>query len=245
MFENFAFAKKVNGTTFTIVLILCLFLSASAQETTFKEEDLQALTRAALSEKLKNKTYRLTTVSVLYNEGKTIPTKTIKTISEVVPPERRRYFSETETAEGVERSESIYIGKKMFFRKDNGEWKESNGYGIGIGEGNGIGSGDNPRIQIEQTVQRNLKRGETLGTQTVDFYETIHITRYKYLSNIYSIITRTSYWFDNNGLHVKSTDEYENTETKMISRSTNEYEYDQNIKIEAPIVKSELKQTPK
>ncbi len=65
------------------------------------------------------------------------------------------------------------------------------------------------------------------------------------LSNIYSVITKASDWFDKNGLYVKNSDEFENTEMKLITRTTREYEYDPNIKIEAPIIKSESKQTPK
>jgi len=79
MFENFAFTKKMNGLAIVVALILCSFLGATAQENTFKEEDLRALANAATSEKLKGKTYRLTTTSVTYYDGNATPARTIKT----------------------------------------------------------------------------------------------------------------------------------------------------------------------
>lgn len=230
--------KKLNGTLLVLALTLGAFLGASAQQkpqaNTFDENDLYALQGAADS-KLKGKIYRLTAIDTDYDDGSATPTRTEKNIEESVPPDRFHSITEMTTAKGTQRLEMISVAGRTFFKHNDEEWKEpqsGSGYGSGSGSGNSV---SDERIQIEDTTERRLKKGETVNNQTVDLYETVHTVRYKYLSNVYSIISKTSYWFDKNGLLVKSAGEDENTETKRIYRSTKEYEYDPNIKIEAPI----------
>lgn len=226
--------KKSNGIIFAFILSLCAFLNASAQQAnTFNENDLYALRRTAYG-KLEGEIYRLTAVDVVYNNGNSAATRTEKTIREVVPPDRYHEITETTTAKGIERREQITVAKRTFLKRNNEEWKEIYSSG-GSGYGSGNGSGGGGRIQIENKTERILKKGETVSSQTVDLYETVHIIRYRLRSDVFSVITKSSDWFDKNGLLVKSAYEYENTETKLISRSTKDYEYDPSIKIEAPI----------
>ena len=232
--------KKLNLLKTVAILLFGAVLSATAQENSFKEEDLHPLVKDAWQQ-LASKTYRSTTASVVFNNStNTIPTRTEKFVREVIPPERERIFSIIETLEGVKRKEIIRIGARQFIKENDGDWKEISGIGIGSGSGNGSGGS----VKTERSVKRTLKKGVSVNNQIVDLYETVTTTFYP--ANNRTDIWRESYWFNLSGLFVKTEIEYQNSESKIHSRTTREYEYNQkDIKIEAPIIKSKPKQTPK
>lgn len=232
MSVNHGLIKKLNVVVFLAALIFCAYLNTSAQENTFKEEDLQARLKIAL-QKLEGKSYRMTTDYAFYKDDDSVPDFTEKIIDEFVPPEREHHLSETKTAKGIERYESIRIGAKQFVKYGSGEWKILDGSGSGTGNGMGNGGGN---ARIEQTVERRLKKGETVNNQTVDLYETIVTIRRIYPTNTQTQISRNSYWLNVNNMLVKAEDEYQNGERGTRSLNTKEYKYDQNIKIEAPII---------
>jgi hypothetical protein len=236
MVGNYGFVKKLNAAAI-VVLVLCAALNVAAQESAFKDEDLKALIKNA-AEKLDGKTYRLKTTSVNYRNGNSTPAFTEKTISEFIPPERERIITETQTPEGVKRYESIRIGEKRFIRYDNGEWQEMGGTGMGSGNGSGGGTS----AKVETTIERRFRKGEIINNQTADFYETVTTTKFIYPEKTYTTVWKTANWFDVNGLFVKSENEYQSDHyTKTIFRTTREYEYDANIKIEAPLIDSKQK----
>lgn len=237
MFGNYGFIKKLNAAAI-VLLTLCATLGVAAQESAFKEEELKVLIENA-AEKLDGKTYRLKTTSVNYQDGNSTPVYTGKTISEFIPPERERIVTETQTAEGIKRYESIRIGEKKFVRYNNGEWQEPDGTETGTKYGTGVGS---LSAKVETTTERRFRKGEIVNNQTADFYETVTTTKFIYPAKTYTSVRRTAYWFDVNGQFVKSENEYQDDmDTKSISRITREYEYDANIKIEAPLIKSKPK----
>jgi hypothetical protein len=229
-----------NKIIFLFAFILAAFaLSISAQQKaeTFSEENLRNTTKTA-QQKLKGAVYREKTRSESYKNGDSAPSYVENTVTEIVPPDRRHYFEEKIYGEETKTFESITIGEDFYFRFNDGEWKTGGfGRGSGSGQGSGVGSGEK-RITIENKTERIFTRNAALGGQTANLFETIKTHSYSYRSNIYSIITKSAYWFDSKGRFIKWSDEYENTELKIISRSIREYEYDPTIKIEAPITKS-------
>lgn len=236
------FISSINAAAFIIALTLCAFLSAAAQEkeNTFNDADLQMLTNAAW-DKLEGKTYRSTTTSLVFSNGSQTPVRTEKFISEVIPPEREHYVSISETPEGIKRHEYIRVGARRFAKDDDGEWKELGGSGTGNGSGVGNGSGSG-NVKIERSVVRTLKKGETINNKKVDLYETVTTIRFIYPAKTRTEIDRTAYWFDANGLFVKTENEYQDSDERENSRTTREYEYNpKNLKIEAPVIKTESK----
>lgn len=232
--------NKIKSIMLVLVFIFSAFLNVSAQENTFDEQQLQMLAKSA-RQKLEGKTYRSTVINVEYENGNSFPARSGKTIVEIIPPDRRHFLSETQTAEGVKRYEYIRVGDKEFAKNDNGEWKELGGYGTGIGTGGGSGFGYGSDVKIERTVERKLKKGETVNNQSADLYETVDTTKYIYPTATYANVSKESYWFDASGRFVKTANEDENGMAKTTSRTTTEYEYDANIKIEAPSIKKQAK----
>jgi hypothetical protein len=226
-------SKKSFGIIFLLAVIFCSFHSVSAQEGTFKEEDLTALKKAA-GEKLAGKIYRHTTIVSTYFDGDETPNYIMKSILEIIPPDRSRYISMKETSKGVAwRSESIRVGKRRFRREDNGEWKEEkeSGGGIGGGEGSGyIG------YKLEKTIERKLKKGEVAGNKKVDLYETFSTYKYIYPLKTITKVWKEIYSFDADGMFVKREEEY-NDGSNSVRKTVEEYEYDPNIKIEAPALR--------
>jgi len=232
-------SRKSFKAVFSLAIILCAFLSISAQENTFKEEDLMALKTAA-ELKLKGKIYRHTTIETFYSNGNKTPDSTSKRIVEIIPPDRYRYMSITETPKGTERYEYIQVGERRFSREDNGEWKESTAGGTGSGMGNGSGSGD-ALYKLETTIERKLKKGEIVNRQKVDLYETVTTFKYIYPTKTFTSVWKGTYLFDESGRFVKYEQEYNAGEENSIKKTVEEYEYNPKIKIEAPILSKKTK----
>lgn len=222
-------------------------LNVSAQEENdFKEEDLQTRLKMA-QQKLETATHRATIDYAFYTNDKGVPDLAEKTVREVVPPQKSEHSAtERKWADGsTTRSEYVRVGARQFARENGGEWNElknADGYGYGIGSGTGSG---NSQMKIERNVERSLKKGERVGDRTVDLYETVTTVRYVYPSKTRTEISRDSYWFDADGRFVKTENEYSDSEARTHSTNTKIYEYDVEIKIQAPRVKAKaLDETP-
>lgn len=83
-------------------------------------------------------------------------------------------------------------------------------------------------------------KGETVNNQTADLYQIVTNRKYIYPTKNYTDVQTESYWFDASGRFVKILEEYYDGDTKNVSRKTEEYEYDPNIKIEAPVLKTKV-----
>lgn len=227
-------SKKYFTTAFLLTFLFFTFSGVSAQENILTTEDLDIVINDLVNtanQKIKDKTRRVTTTSTFSTIGSEVSTRKYKTIWEIIPPDREHFVSENESVEGVKRYEFIRIGDKRFVRENNGEWKEESGNGRG--SGNGAGAGID--AVIERTVERRVKKGETVNNQTADLYEIVTVTKYIYPNKTITNSWKQSYWIDKNGLFVRTEDEFQNGEANTISRTVRDYEYDSNIKIEAPI----------
>jgi len=214
-----------------IIVSLIVFLNAAliaGQEKTIEKANFLEITAKA-EEKLEGKTYRKTTVNETFVARDSKPLKSSKTIFETIPPDRTRWIRDDETG----KLEAITIGAKRYIRKNGGEWKENYGGGVG----NGIGCG--ARIESESyTVIENTK----LDGKTVNLYE-----MKKKLTNVScgedsrDQVWLERYWITKDGMYLKTEDEYEYVGEHSFRRSTAIYEYDPNIKIEAPVLSKETK----
>ena len=231
---------KKNSFAAAVLLMLFLFALAnvSAQENTFTDEDLKNLTNNAI-EKLKGKSHRQKKFYEIYEEGKPKPILTQRNLREFIPPDRIYFSSERENAEGRKRFEAIYIGEKEYIRVDNGEWQELVRGGEGNGVGNGTSIGDD--VRIETTVERKLKKGEMVNKRIADRYEKIITTKVIFPDKTYTSVEREVNWFDANGLLVKYYQEVQDDKLKRTYRTTTDYEYDANIRIEAPVLNGAAK----
>lgn len=221
---------------YLLIMVAAAVFEANAQKTpeTFNQETLERLIKTA-SKKLENEKYRLTTGSQSFRSGNSVSNYTQKTVTEVIPPDRRHYYQETLTNGNTSSYETITVGENFFYRFNGGEWK-TGGFGSGTGIGSGSGTGVEKRITIENRTDRNFIRNVTVNGQTADLFEIINTLKYTFRSNTYSVITKSTYWFDREGRFIKTVYDYENTELGIISNSTKDYEYDIDIKIEMPLV---------
>lgn len=169
------------------------------------------------------------------NEGKT-SVGFNRSINEILPPDRNRYVYEERTANGtIERTEYIDIGDKSFVRRNGGEWEILVPSGMGNGAGNGAG-GIIPKVEI--SIVKSLIKNETVNNQSADLYKTVESRKYIYPDKTYTNVSIESFWFDRDGKLVKSIREFQDGERKSISRTTEEFDYNANFKIEAPTIKT-------
>lgn len=230
--------NKLKAAAFVFAFLLSASLNVAAQESTFEDEDFYKV-KGQASEMLDGKILRITTVEESFENGNKTPVKFEKYINEIIPPDRSHFVVEKKTAKGIERTEYIDIGKERFIKENGGEWKKFEPTGSGVGSGSGSGSGVEPKI--ETSVKNILKKGETVNKQTVDLYQIVTNRKYIYPTKTYTDVQTESYWFDRSGRFVKTLEEYNDGETKTVSRKTETYEYDPNIKIEAPVLKTQAK----
>lgn len=176
-----------------------------------------------------NKSYKLprrtVTVQKFFANEKLLETKTIS--DEIYPPDNWRRVIETKTGEKtlltrekITLIEYIKVGKDTYYRKDNGEWKKGSGLGGGSGSGRNT---ESETFTVEKTTYNN---------QPVTIYQNASIYRDSNKQRAY-IIERK--WLSKDNILLKEELEDGLIEPKTIVRQeTQAYEYDSNIKIEAP-----------
>ncbi len=185
------------------------------------------------------KTYRVKTVSESEINGNP-SSRSEESYFEYAPPDKQKFVSELKTPTFNAKIETIQIGEKKYTRKDSGEWKEVT-----------IEKKTPPKGNIKIIVEADEYRyigQEIVSGQNAEIYQrnTKHkITSEKNSAESFSTI-KAKYWFNKNGLILKIETETEVVApiSKSFSRRTSIYEYDPNFKIEAPIIKTDSKQTP-
>ncbi len=219
-----------------LAFISICFVSIFGQAKTVSKDEITTIFDK-WKQQSKQKTYRIKTVSEFGVNG--ISNKS-EDLSEYEPTDKQRFVSELKTPRLTTKIETIRIGEKKYTRKNSGEWKE-----VAI-EKKTLPKGNN-KIVVEADEYRYIGQ-ETVSGQNTEVYErnTKHkITSEKSSKESFSTI-KVKYWFNKDGLMLKTEMETEIVSgiAKSFSRRTSIYEYDPNIKIEAPIIKSDSKQTP-
>ena len=184
---------------------------------------------AKTTENLKGKTYRLIeTIDYFPDRQANVESVTIK-ILEIVAPDKRREVEEIKSPTKNSRLERIWDGKNLYEKQDDGEWKKYSGGGSG---GGNFTSG-------RTTTTYKFIGKETLNNRAVDLYESEsrRVANKMTQTSQYRVeyVTKTRYWISEEGLLSKTIKESEVVGSKALSRETAIYEYDSNIKIEAPI----------
>jgi hypothetical protein len=214
---------------FLLMLIICGFSNITAQEKKISEQEITTLRNNA-SEKLKSKSYQVKMNSESYRNTKdSSPYWFIKSTTEYTL-DGYHSVTETRSVEGLKRRETINVGNRRFSKEDNEPWKE-----LSPTQGFGGGSGLQPSsIESETTVEyKHLGKKEIIN-QKADLYEVKKKTKYKIKDREFLSIYTEKFWFNKDGLFLKTEDESENN-GKVTSHTVREYEYDSNIKVEAPI----------
>ncbi len=231
--------KKSFNIVVLSILILCSFINTFAQEKTVSEQDITNLKDTAY-EKLKDKVYRVTMTSEGYMNAKdSSPNQFVKEITEYISPDRRHSIYERKTGETTFREETISIGQKKYVRRDNGNWKELSLIGNSAGNGTGSGSGFKTAIiDNEKTVECKYKGKETIKNQKADLYVLTTTRRYNSPNFKSTTVITEKFWLDKDGIFLKRESETKLDYKKVISHIVWEYQYDPNIKIEAPRIET-------
>ncbi len=226
---------KIISVVLFSVFLAGLVANVFGQEMSFEDETLIQLKKFS-EQWMEGKKLRIVTVREEFdNEGKT-SVGFSKSINEVLPPDRNRYVYEKRTTGGTERTEYIDIGDKSFVRRNGGEWETVVPSGMGIGSG--TGNGDEIIPKVETSIVKSLIKNETVNNQSADLYKTVESRKYIYPDRTFTNVSTECFWFDRAGKLVKSIREFQDGERKSLLRTTEEYDYNANFKIEVPIVKT-------
>ncbi len=184
---------------------------------------------AKTTENLKGKTYRLTeTIDYFPDRDANVERVTTK-ILEIAVPDKRREVEEIKSPTENSRVERIWDGKNLYKKQDDGEWEKYLG---GSSVGGSITSG-------RTTTTYKFVGKETLNNKPANIYESEshRVANKMTRTSQYRVeyITKTKYWISEEGLLLKTIKESEVVGSKALSRETAIYEYDSNVKIEAPI----------
>lgn len=213
-----------------LVLILFASIATLAQERVIEKEEFYNVYTRALSMR-GGKSSRTTIIWEFQSEGSRAFNFPSKLISEYVPNVGSRNIYEANPKTGSLGIERISIGKKVYERKGNGEWKEA-----ALVDAPYTPKGSIKILNKEDEYkflgsERLDNQNMTVYSWTVRQKYTWEKTNEEVLSNI-----TTKYWFKENGELLKTEQLQESrTNGKVTSmKRTDIYEIDPNIKIEAP-----------
>ncbi len=231
--------KKSFYIIFLFGLIFGSLLKVCAQEKIVSEQEVETLKKNA-HERLKNKTYRVTMTSEGYeNINDPIKTRFIKEITEYLPPDHYYRFYERKGKQSITREETISVGQTKYYRQNNEDWKKL----LPVTNSAGNGPGGVP-INNEKTIEYKYLGKETVKNQNADLYIVKTTRKYNEPNYKSTTVITEKFWFDKGGFFIKRESETKRNNEKVASHIIWEYEYDLDIKIEAPIIKSETKTKP-
>jgi hypothetical protein len=222
-------------TILALTFIFIGFINAFGQSKTIsKDEFFNAFKK--WEQQSKEKIYRIRIIKEVQINGN--PTNRVEeSYSEYVPPDKRRVVYELKTPTFNSKIETILIetiliGEKKYTRRNSGEWRE-----VIVKEK--AAPKNDKKITVESDEYKFVGQ-ETINGQNAVLYERVtkhKITLEKNPTESFSTI-RTRCWFDKDGLLLKSETETEVVSgiTKSLTRGISVYQYDLNIKIEAPTI---------
>lgn len=229
--------KKIGFIKFFVLLICLVNLNAFGQQKRdISEREFSDAYRKA-SEKTRTFAVRLVSKSKRYRDGKAQSTENFT--SESIPPNKNHTVTEIKLfdADKAFFVERILIGNNEYKRENGGDWTRRNF--------NEVGKTPNPIISEaeENGAKYYLTENVQFGNQTANLYElsveekitiparSAHSTARELLS-----YRKEKRWISRDGRLLKMELEDESGDSpKSVSRRIWTYEYDPNIKIEAPI----------
>lgn len=198
------------------------------EESKFKE----ILSKA--TKNLRSKSYRLSVTKEIFSDRNAAAVRVELNILEFVSPFKQKEVVEVRSPNQNTRMETIRDGKNLYKKENDGEWIKFDGPLFRTLDGWTGG---------EQTVIYRFLGKESFNEQTVDVYEmethTVSSMNYVTAAGTSRIETKfvdkKKYWISEDGCFLKTSKESETVGKKSLTRKTEIYEYDPNIKIEAPI----------
>lgn len=217
--------------TITTILLLVGTMAtgiALQGQTTITRDEFWTAYRSAFK-KLHENSRRQVRTSETYVDGMRVEVN--ETITENLLPDKYRFISTTTSSDGSRKIEMVKIDKTIYCRKNNGAWIVSTTWC----SGEGSGSGGPFKITSSSFT---LKRVE-LGGKSVRKFE-----EYTIYKNVHSptkdkeglSFWNSTYWLDDDGLIVAEERRIGLIDPVRTRRATRDmYEYNPNIKIQAPI----------
>ena len=206
-----------------------LFVSASAGLTQTKEitrDEYYAPWRAAFL-KARGLSRRHVSKTEVYKDEKV--SETDEWLYENVVPDRIRYVHVETSGGKTRRTEEIDIAQSKYCKRDDNAWEQVKSPCIGGGAG-GVPNTLSATYSVENIKLDNQDR--KLYRQYITYKNTFSKNKENEGLSYYE----TKYWLNKEGLIVREEYEYGMVDTKKLDRATiDTYEYESNIKIEAPI----------
>jgi hypothetical protein len=219
-------------------LLICLFglnIYGQRKEIT-KVEFFESYRNAG--EKTRKTTYRVVSKNEVFldNQLQSVQNYT----DEFVPPDKKRFVAEIKSSEPIKnkylRTERILIGNDEYKRENGGEWVKRTLTTTKKPANN------NTSKTVENNSKYYLTENVNLGNQPTNLYELTveyrHPTQTSPTNEGKEFVSyrKQKIWISRDGLYLRMEMEDEFPEPrKSSSRRTWIYEYDPNIKIEAPI----------
>jgi hypothetical protein len=230
--------KKIGFVKLFILFVCFASLNVFGQQRReiSKQEFLDAYQKAG--EKTKTFAVRLVSKSERYSGGKVQSTENFT--SESIPPDKNHTITEIKRfdADKSFSIERILIGGDEYKRESGGDWTRRNF--------NEVGKTPNPISSkaVENSSKYYLTENAQFGNQTANLYELSVENKITIPSRNGAVREFVSYrkekrWISRDGRLLKMELEDESGEApKNVSRRVWTYEYDPNIKIEAPQMSS-------
>jgi hypothetical protein len=226
--------SKIRFIKLLLILICLSGLDIHGQGKVITETEFSAAAKKA-SEKMKTMSVRFVSKNEHYfgDELKFIESNT----NEFVPPDKIRNVFEAKMFDRnkIILSESIQIGDDRYERKNGGDWSKRVLEKV-------ISSSNNHVKVVENDSKFYLTENVRLGSQTANLYEKIYESKFVSPNQTASeakgtvFYRREKRWISRTGLLLKVESEEESHQMrKVMSRRITTYDYDSNIKIEAPI----------
>ncbi len=204
--------------TLTVIIGFASICSFAQQKASY--DDFSRLHRNALSEMPKRAYRSVSTVETFNAKDQPAIFKSITTTISA-PPDSEHVITQIEDQSGVHRTERIKIGAKYYYKKDDDAWKEKSGE-----DGNSAN-----RFSISGMPDESQRK---ISVEHKDKADDLDAELYIITTQDDGVIYIQKYWFNSNNLLVREESESFRKNSESLLRTTTTYEYDPNIKIEAP-----------
>lgn len=204
-----------------IFLMAFLTLTSFAQAKSISEEVYETVTKKAESET--HKSIRTeNTVETNYKNGVLISTSNL--VKEYLPPDKFKELVSSNRGNVLKKTEMIFVGDFKYEKTNDGEWiKSSDKSGSGIYVGT---------VSVEKNEMKNDYWFEVVkeGKNKFQIYT---------VSIVHSLGTAMAYyenktWIKDGLIYKKTMDTSFGTRKNVIYKSITDYNYNPNIKIDAP-----------
>jgi len=230
--------KKIVSIALVFVFAFAAFSVAKAQDNNNSQENKpveekpkeRKITEAefkAVQKKsadlTKGKSYRLRKSSKTYKKQDNSLMYYFDETAEYMMPDNSRSVVENGSSDGSKTiTETVRIGQTVYSRINNGAWQT-----------NQTKTADRTQNTSYDSTEHTYKgRAELNGAET-DLYESKYVSKTMKGGRDFVTTIIVKNWFDKNGVLLKTEEQIETPNSN--TQKTFEYEYDENISIQAPI----------